>query len=49
MGMSPATVRAMSLWDFTVCSDAWRRAHDPKATEALSDAELDELERFLDE
>lgn len=49
MGQPPATVRAMSLWDFTACADAWRRAHDPKAGEALSDAEIDELDRFLDD
>lgn len=49
MGRSPAQVRAMSLWDFAVCCDAWRRAHDPDAAGELSDAELAELDRFLDE
>ena len=48
MGLSPAQVRAMSLWEFTVCCEAWRKAHDPKAEQELSAAEFDELAAFLD-
>lgn len=41
--MTPAEVRACSMWEFQAAVDGWVAAHAPDTGNALSEAEKDEL------
>lgn len=43
MKLSPADVRAMSLWQFAAYVDGFNRANDPKAVDPLTNSEEDAL------
>ncbi|GJD52405.1 hypothetical protein OPKNFCMD_5170 [Methylobacterium crusticola] len=47
MGLGPAEMRAMSLWQFAAYLDGFNRAHDPAAAAPLTAAEEDALWAWL--
>ncbi len=50
MGLGPAEVDAMSLWQFQACHDGFRKAHMSEAERAkeMSEDEFDAIGAMLD-
>ncbi len=47
MGMSPAEVDRLSLWQFLAAADGFARANDPDSGKELSSAEADDIWKWL--
>lgn len=47
MGLSPAQVNDLSMWQFMAACDGFAKAHDPDATKELSPGEADDLWEWL--